>query len=300
MDLITFLQLFTWPLVALGLAAVAAPPVGAFRVARGTAFHGIALPQVAAFGVAVAFALLPHTAQFPGVLEGGHGHFHGDEEPSRIYLGLFAGVFVIGALALFEWGGGRRQDRDQGSKVAATFAVASGGTALASQLSPLGGIHVDALLGGETLSTGPVDAAVLGVVATLLLGFTVAAWRAITLAGLDPEFARASGRRPSRSNLLLHAMTAAIVVFGSLTVGALPMFALLVIPPMSVRAMAPSMASYLVAAPVAGLLSAVAGAAIALRFDLSMDASVVAGAVLVGIVAHVAGRLATRSGFVLS
>ncbi|QDV08718.1 ABC 3 transport family protein [Planctomycetes bacterium Poly30] len=290
MDLSTFVQLFTWPLIALGLVALTAPVVGAFLVARGTAFHGIALPQVAAFGVAVGFALLPFVQDLPWTVAG-DGHSHGSAEPSRGYLALCAAVFVVAALGLFETRRGRGGRGDQGATVAATFAIASGGTALAAQLSPLGGIHVGALLGGETLSTGPFDAAVLGGVALLVLAATIAGWRPITLAGLDPEYARAAGKRPRLADLTLHAMTAVLVIAGSLTVGALPMFALLVIPAMVVRDRSASMARFLVAAPALGLASASVGAGLAFRFDLSMDASVVAGCVLAGGGAGLGGAL---------
>ncbi|MFT5733241.1 MAG: ABC-type Mn2+/Zn2+ transport system permease subunit [Planctomycetota bacterium] len=282
MDLSTFVELFAWPLIALGLASIAAPLVGAFLVARGTAFHGIALPQVAAFGVAVGFALLPFLQEFPWAVAGEGGHSHGAEEPSRAWLATCAGAFVVAALVLFEGWRSKSAQQDQGARVAATFAIASGGTALAAQLSPMGGIHVGALLGGETLSTGPADAAILGAVALFVVAATIGGWRAITLAGLDPEFARAAGRRLRGANLMLHAMTAAVVITGSLTVGALPMFALLVIPAMAVRASAGSMGRYLLLAPLLGVLSAAIGAALAFRYDLSMDASVVAGCALAG------------------
>lgn len=298
MDLSTFIELFAWPLTALALVAVAAPLVGSFLVARGTAFHGIALPQVAAFGVSVAFACLPFVESVPWALAGddGHGHSHGAMDPSRPYLVVCTAVFVIAALALFEgWSSGDTfgKRKDQGTMVAATFAIASGGTALAAQLSPLGGIHVGALLGGETLSTGPVDAAALGLVTALVVAGTALFWRAITLAGLDPEYARAAGKKPALANLILHTMTAALVIAGSLTVGALPMFALLVMPAMAVRSRSSSMARYLLMAPLVGASSAALGAGLAFKFDLSMDASVVAGCVLAGGGAALAGALFT-------
>ncbi len=292
MNLTDFLQLFAWPLVALGAASIMAPITGAFLVSRGTSFHGIALPQVAAFGVAVAFALFPHVADMAWAVAdaGDHGHSHGVGEPSRLYLGLSATIFVVAALILFEGRRSTSSDQDKSATVAATFALASGGSALAAQLSPLGGLHVDALLSGETLSTGPWDAALLGVVAAGTLFLTLRHWRKLTLAGLDPDFAVASGAKPSRSNLLLHGMTAAVVISGSLTVGALPMFALLVIPAMCLRVRARSMAQFLRLAPLLGLASAAVGAGLAFRFDLSMDASVVAGCAIAGLAARFAPR----------
>ena len=295
MNLVDFLQLFAWPLVALGAASIAAPITGAFLVSRGTSFHGIALPQVAAFGVAVAFALFPHVAHLAWAVAsaGAHGHTHGLGGPARLCLGLAATLFVVAALILFE---GRRPasaDRDKSATVAATFALASGGSALAAQLSPMGGLHVDALLSGETLSTGAWDAALLGVVAVLTALLTFKNWRSLTLAGVDPDFAIATDARPGRANLLLRAITAAVVLSGSLPVGALPMFALLVIPAMGLRTRARSMAQFLRLAPLLGLISAALGAGLAFRFDLSMDASVVAGCALAGLAARFLPRRAS-------
>ncbi len=292
MSLADFVQLFTWPLLALCGAAIAAPITGAFLVSRGTSFHGIALPQVAACGVAVGFALFPYASRMTWTVAGAddHGHIHGVGDPSHLYLGACATILVIAALVLFEAKRAQSSDGDKSAVVAATFAVASGGSALAAQLSPLGGLHVDALLSGETLSTGPWDAVLLGVVALGTALLTWRTWRRLTLAGLDPDYAVASGGKPRRSNLALHAMTATVVISGSLTVGALPMFALLVIPAMALRRRAGSMAGYLRAAPLLGLMGATLGAGLAFQFDLSMDASVVAGCAIVGLVARLIPR----------
>ena len=264
MQLIEFIQLFAWPLLALLLVSLTAPAVGAFLHARGTAFHGVALPQVAAFGVAVCYALPL----------GGH--------PTRATLLVAAAIAVVTAsliLGLL----GRRAPAEGSSHVAALFAIASGGTVLASQVSPHGGLHVDALLSGETLSTGGLDVAILGVVAAIVLVVVLTRWRAITLMGADPEAGRASGLSFWKADALLHAAVCLVVIAGSLSVGALPMFALLVIPPLAAKIGAHSMRGFLIASTVIGALSATTGAAIAFQLDISMDASVVAGSVLLAL-----------------
>ncbi len=272
MDFATFVELFTWPLVALGLSALAAPLVGCFLLVRGTAFHGIVLPQVAAFGVAVGFALEPWLASH------GPGDHVAHDVPQAY---LLAWAFGAVAAAMIVLGRVPKAHASGSSVSAAVFAIASGGTVLAAQLAPHGGLHVDALLSGETLATGAFDAVLIGVAAAITLAVVLFRWRDLTVAGHDPDFLAALGRSPGRTSLPLHWVTAIVVIVGSLTIGVLAMFALLVLPPLTARRWARSMKGMLVAAPGVGLLSAACGAAAAFGFDLPMNASVVGGAALV-------------------
>lgn len=272
MDFVTFVELFTWPLVALCLSAIAAPLVGCFLAVRGTAFHGIVLPQVAAFGVALGFALEPWmTGHGPGE--------HVAHDIPQAYL--LAWAFAAVAAAMIFLGRFRSSEASASSFSAAVFAIASGGAVLAAQLAPHGGLHVDALLSGETLATGAFDAVLLGAATALALAIVLFRWRDLTTAGHDPDFLAALGQDPSRTSLPLHAITAIVVIVGSLTIGVLAMFALLVLPPLTARRWAKSMKGMLLTAPLMGLLSAATGAAAAFLLDLPMNASVVGGAALV-------------------
>lgn len=303
MDFATFIELFTWPLVALALAAICAPLVGAFLHVRGTAFHGIALPQVAAFGVALGFVVAPW---FEWSAEHVHGHGHTHEhtaDPSRAWLLGFAGGAVVLAMATLALLRAKSKSASDGeaSRVAALFAIASAGVVLASRYSPHGGIHVDALLSGDTLASGSTDAALLTGVTVLTVGSIVFGWRRITAAGRDGDFARIVGARPGLAQLLEGALTALVVVVGSLTVGAIAMFALLVLPPIAaargIRRGTPSMARYLVVTPILGLASAAIGAACAFFWDWPMDAGIVVGATAVGAVfALGSGRVSLTNG----
>lgn len=272
MDFATFVELFTWPLVALFLSAVAAPLVGCFLAVRGTAFHGIVLPQVAAFGVALGFALEPFLAG-----HGSGGHVAHDV-PQAYLLGWALAAVAAAMIAL---GRLRSSEASASSFAAAVFAIASGGAVLAAQLAPHGGLHVDALLRGETLATGAFDAVLIGAAAALTLAVVLFRWRDLTTAGHDPDFLAALGQSPSRTSLPLHWMTAIVVIVGSLTIGVLAMFALLVLPPLAARRWAKSMKGMLLAAPLVGVLSAGTGAVAAFFFDLPMNASVVGGAAIV-------------------
>lgn len=280
MSFATFVELFAWPLVCLGLAALCAPLTGAFLCVRGATFQGVVLPQMAALGVSLGFLLFP---ALPHEGAGIEGHVHGSDEVPRGYLllcaafAVAAGQVVLGARAAAP--GGDRVAAS--SREAGLFVVASGGTVIASQLAPLGGLHVGTLLSGETLATGPADALLLGLLLACTAAALTASWRRITVAGHDPEFAAVSGQGPERADLTLAALTAGAVIVGALTVGVLALFALMVLPGLAAARRARSMGGLLLLAPLLGLAGAILGAFLSFGADLPMGASVVAGSGLV-------------------
>ncbi|MCP3919894.1 MAG: metal ABC transporter permease [bacterium] len=285
MDFATAIELFGWALAALAATAVAAPLAGAFLYGRGTAFQGVLLPQLATFGVALGFAL--HPRLFGG--SGAAGELPGGVEPSpSVLLAWAAVVTTVGALLLAWLRARERPGADaEGARVAGAFAIASGGALIAAQLAPFGGLHVEALLHGEALAVGASDAAlVMGASALVVLG-TVWSWRDLTLVGQDPAFARALGLGTARCELALAVGTCMIVILGTLTLGPLPLFALLVLPPLAARRRAGSMATFLALSSALGLVGAALGAGLSFGADLPLGPSVVAGqgAVLVLVVA---------------
>lgn len=286
MDLTTFLQLFAWPLAALAIAALTAPLVGAFLVCRGATFQGVVLPQVAAFGVAVGwlvFPLLPHDGA------GVEGHVHADDEVGRGYLLGCAALAVAAGQAFLALRSGRTEAR--ASAESALFVLASGGVVVCAQLAPLGGLHVETILSGEVLATGAGDAVLLAVVLAAVALTVHAQWRRITVAGHDHDFAEATGQDPARAHVLLAALTALVVVSGTLTVGALAMFALLVLPSLAAARLARSMAGLLVLAPALGLLTATLGGVLSFAADLPVGASVVGGGAAVWLNAALLGAI---------
>ena len=52
-------EFFHWSILAIMVAGVTLPVIGAWLFVRRTSFHGLALPQFAASGVALGFLLLP-------------------------------------------------------------------------------------------------------------------------------------------------------------------------------------------------------------------------------------------------
>jgi len=97
----------------------------------------------------------------------------------------------------------------------------------------------------------------------------------------DREFARVVGVRVVAHDAALYGVTAALVVVGTLSQGPLPVFALLVLPPLGARVLVRSLAGFLALAAVLGVVGAAAGAALSFGLDLPLGAAAVVGAGLV-------------------
>jgi ABC-type Mn2+/Zn2+ transport system permease subunit len=282
------LQLFGASLAALAAVALAAPLIGSFLHARGTAFHGLVLPQLATFGIALGHVAPPLAALVgldgiagwlaAGTGDNAHaGHEHGGVGAAHVDLTLGWATLAVGVgLGLLTWLA-RRPGSDS-ARLAGAFAVATGGTALCAQLSPTGALHLGALMGGEALAVSHGDAWRVGLVCLVTVAFVVWRWRDLSMALHDREFALALGVRVVRLDLWLAVATAALVIVGTLALGPLPLFALLVLPPLGARSGARSMAGFLTRSTLTSVMGAATGAALSFGADLPLGASIVAGA----------------------
>jgi len=283
-ELLELLSLFGPALLALAALSLAAPVIGVFQHVRGAAFQGLVLPQLAAFGVALGYAVSPwlvdSSASELGAAHRGHTHAVG---ASDVYHLSWAGAAVLVGLAVTT--ALARRPGSESARLAALFAVASGGAVVCAQLSPFGGIHVTSLLSGEALAVGTGDAALVVIVALVTLAAATWAWRDVTSVLQDPDFARAIRLPVRRIDAALGLTSATLVVVGTLSIGPLPLFALLVLPPLGARGGAPSMASFLRRSALVGFLGALTGATLSFGADLPLGASVTLGSACVSLVA---------------
>lgn len=288
MSFVTFVELFGAPLLAVLFVSVSAPLVGVFLRARGTAFHGIVLPQLATLGIAVGHAVHP-------VLESMHGHesVADAHEFGRTAMMVWAGTFVALGTTLM---GARSSEGDDvganGARAAALFAAAGGLIIIAKQVAPLGGLHVDTILAGETLAVTGLDVVLVAAVSLLTTLVIRTRWRRMTLAGQDPDFAVVIGVSPKEESIALGVLTCLVVMTGTLTIGALPLFGLLVLPAWALHGIARSMASTLVLAPVLAVLGSALGIWLGFVLDVPLGASVVTGLALVCLLPMIRARAA--------
>jgi len=253
------LRLFGPALGALAACALAAPLVGTFLHARGSALLGLALPQAALLGLVVGQALA--------------GHTHGGAAPTAPYIGA-AGAVVLALALLYSR---EHATASEAPRAAALFVVAGAAVVLVGHLAPAGALEVEALARGEILGVGTPELAFVLVTAALVVAHVVWRWRHLASVGEDRVAAALHGSSVKREELAFAAAVAAITVVGTATLGPLPLFALLVLPPLAVQRMAWSTAAFLVLAALVGLVGSGVGALIAFELDAPLGASVVAG-----------------------
>lgn len=285
-----YLGLFGASLGALLAMSIAAPPLGAFLHARGTALHGLALPQAALAGIAVG-ALIEALGHDHGYGYGHVGHGHGPSLAAD-FLWASAGTAIGLAVLSARW---RAGGSDSG-RAAALFCVASAAAVLLPSFAPTGALQLDSRTRGEILAIGTLDLTVV-LIATAGVALVLArTWRAVLLVGQDPLAARVRGLSIGRTNAVLYGCVAAITVVGTATTGPLAVFGLLVLPALGCHAGARSMASFLVRSIAVGVFGAALAVAGSFAADLPLGPCVIVGAAA----AALAARLVWRAGEPLS
>jgi ABC-type Mn2+/Zn2+ transport system permease subunit len=247
------------------VAGVACPLVGCFLLVRRTAFQGIVLPQFAAAGVALGYALLPLWIRVGG--GGGMTLDAALSDPHLVlnFLLVCAALATGSGLAALSFFGARPET--ESSRVAGAFALAMAATLLFSSLSPIGGELVDALVRGEVLGVDVHDFETLLVGQGLAVAALLLLRRDLLLASYDPDTSAILGRPRARLSLALAAITGLVVAIGALIVGPLLLFGLLVLPPLAAHGLSGSFDRFLGLSAVLGL----AGVALAWWLSLAAD-----------------------------
>jgi len=251
------------------LIGLVCPWVGVYFVLRRIIFLGVALPQVSAAGVALAFLLhhlgwhlLPHTLAENWMALAGS-------------LSLTA-VALLG-LALLE----RRPGHTDG-RIGATYVVAGAASILFVAADPFGEAHVLSLLKGDIVTVHAdtlfIMAVGFGVVALLLTAFH----RELLLVSFDPEMAITLGRSVTFWQVVLFAIVGITISLGVIAVGPMVIFGLLLLPPLAAERLVRGVLPLCFLSSAIGVASAFVGFCLAYRFDLPLGPTdvVVAAAAL--------------------
>ena len=252
-------------LVASVLVGLVCPLVGGYFVLRRMIFLGVALPQVSAAGIAFSFLAYK-------LVVGPHEQL-GVSERVLATVGAFA--FTLAAtlvLALFEAGGRETVE----TRIGTTYAVAAAATILFLAKDPHGDAQMVSLLKGDILATTATSLSwmtqVLGAVALALLVFR----RELLLVSFDRDLAVVFGKRAALWDLVLYLLIGIVISLGVMTAGPMATFGFLVIPPVTVRWLAPNMLSFLLGSAAFGGATALGGFYCAYRFDLPLGPAEVA------------------------
>ena len=269
-------ELFGFSLTAALLAGMVCPLVGCFLYVRRTSFYGIALPQFAAAGVAFGFAVMPWWVAHIGIADLDLETALEDTHEAINYHLAWAAVFTFGALGVLALLG--RRGGSEVSRVAGAFAIASAATVLFAHSSPTGETYVQELLRGEILAIGLHELETIAVV--LGVTFLCIVWlhRDLTLVSYDRESALVMGKRVVSLELLLLGLTGLTVSAGTLTVGPIVLFGLLVLPPIAAHSVARSMISFFFIASACGVFAVVLGTWASFQFDWPLGPAVVVAA----------------------
>ncbi|MBN1769666.1 MAG: metal ABC transporter permease [Deltaproteobacteria bacterium] len=181
-------------------------------------------------------------------------------------------VFVIVAAALLSWAPNYRRITQE-SVVGLAYLVAAGMVILVGSRIPQGTHEIRHVLYGDSVS---LDAAQL--YGLLVAGAVVAAvhglfFKEFLFVSFDPETARAVGVRTGPMNVLLLVSIGIVIASASRAVGALPVFASLVLPPIAALLCMSSLRGALVLSAVLGAVASVLGYYLAWIWSLPAGAT---------------------------
>jgi zinc/manganese transport system permease protein len=270
---------FLWaPFVACLILTAIHVYLGLHVLARGVIFVDLALAQVAALGVTMAF-LAGHQIQSDAAY-------------------WYALVFTLGGAALFAMSRTRRLPVPQEAIIGIVYAVSAAAAVLVVDRAPQGGEHIKQILIGSILTVTPAE---VGTLALLYAPIGLLHWL-IRRPLLDISFDAdgAGARRAVRAwDFVFYASFGVVVTSSVRLAGVLLVFAYLVVPATAAAAIARSARGRLLVGWAFGFLVSLGGLAASWRWDLPTGATVVVAfgallAVLSLALAVRAGARATR------
>lgn len=252
-DLRLALELFRDPLLAGATAGATLGALSVFVLLRRMVFATAALTQAAGLGVALAFLL-------PGLV--------GASLPPAVGATATAlGAALVVALPP------ERLHLSRDAVLAALWLVGSGGAVLVGSRIGHEAQDVESILFGSAVLVRPVDLVQILAVGALVLVATALLGSRWIQSGFDPDGARVQGLPVRTLDALLLVLLTLLVAVCTRALGALPVFALSVLPGVAALLAAGRMASCVPLAALAGAFAGVAGYLLAFFADLPVGAS---------------------------
>jgi len=255
-------------LAGIGLALVAGP-LGCFVIWRQMAFFGETVAHSALLGVALSLA------------------FEVD-----ILWGVFAISLLVAGLLLV-----LKSNRNQVGQLFSNDALLGimSHSALALGLVVVGmmswlRLDIMSFLVGDVLSVSNTDLVAIYGGGAVVLTVLALIWRALLLATISKDIARAESRSPAQTELVFVLLLAITIAIAIKIVGVLLITALLIIPAAAARRFSTTPEQMALLAIVTGVIAVVGGLFGSLQFDTPSGPSIVVAAMLVFIASLVKGR----------
>jgi zinc/manganese transport system permease protein len=229
--------------------------LGLHVLARGVIFVDLALAQVAALGISVAF-LAGHPIQSAAAY-------------------WYALAFTVAGAALFAASRAHRAPLPQEAVIGIVYAVSAAAAVLVVDRAPQGGEHIKTLLVGSILTVSGREVAELALLYGAIGALHAAIRRPLLEISLDPDAARARGLRLRAWDLLFY-VTFGIVVTSSVRLaGVLLVFSYLIVPAAVATLLSASVPARLLIGWGVGALVSAAGLWASFAWDLPTGAAVV-------------------------
>lgn len=229
--------------------------LGLHVLARGVIFVDLALAQVAALGISVAF-LAGHPIQSEAAY-------------------WYALAFTVAGAALFAASRAHRAPLPQEAVIGIVYAVSAAAAVLVVDRAPQGGEHIKTLLVGSILTVSGREVAELALLYGAIGALHAAIRRPLLEISLDPDAARARGLRLRAWDLLFY-VTFGIVVTSSVRLaGVLLVFSYLIVPAAVATLLSASVPARLLIGWGVGALVSAAGLWASFAWDLPTGAAVV-------------------------
>lgn len=229
--------------------------LGLHVLLRKVIFVDLALAQIAAFGVVVAFYF-----GYP---------------PNSVHSFTFAlGATTLGA-AIFSWTRARNEKVPQEAMIGITFVIASAATILVADRAPEGAEHIKELLAGSLLWVSWKHVLSNALVCLAVGVFHYLFRRRFLLISEHPEQAFSEGMSVRWWDFLFYASFGLVITLAVETAGVLMVFAYLVAPAIIALATRRRWLGRLLVAWTVGLFASLLGLAASYRWDLPSGPAIV-------------------------
>lgn len=241
------------------------PLVGVFFVLRRMIFLGVALPQVSAAGIAMAFLLYP-------LVVGPHDHGALGERTLALIGSITFTLVTLGILAFLE----NNQSKSVEARIGTIYAISSAAVVLILSQDPHGEAQMVNLLKGDILSATAQSLSMTGASLIVVIGVLAFFRRQLLIVSFDRELAKVFRMRVQLWDLLLYLCIGLVISVGVMVSGPIVVFGFLVVPTLAARTVTNRMYTFALVSSLFGFLGAFFGFWLSYSQDLPLGPSEVA------------------------